>query len=156
MEYLTIRDRKYRALSNADFQCRYRIIGGPGWPDFFPEGRTPLVAGGKQFVPASTSRFRRSEPAYFYTEIYEPLLAGSGAPSLTLGYRIVERNTGIVKADTGMAGIGGFVQPGNPVVPFGTTLLFGELLPGGYRLEVRAAHSSGPEVVARTVNFDLD
>ena len=48
------------------------------------EGRTPLAAGGKQFVPASISRFRRSEPAYFYTEIYEPLLAGSTPPCLTL------------------------------------------------------------------------
>ena len=120
------------------------------------EGRTPLVAGGKRFVPASTSRFRRSEPAYFYTEIYDPLLTGAAPPSLMLGYRIVERNTGGVKADTGMAGIAGFVQPGNPIVPFGTTIHFGELSPGAYRLEVRAAHSSGPEVVARTVDFDLD
>jgi len=120
-----------------------------------PDGATPLVAGGRGFVVVGGNRFRSDDHVYFYTEIYEPGLAGKGAPSLAMQYRIVDRTTGNVKKDSGMAGIAGYVHPGNPVVPFATALPVAGLEPGSYRLEVRASHSSAPDVVSRGVDFEV-
>lgn len=123
--------------------------GGPA-----PAGS--LIAGGKEFVPAATNGFRKSERVYFYTEVYEPTLSSSNPSALTMQVRVLDQKTGEVKQDTGMAGVGGYIHPGNPVVPFATALPITELPPGSYRLEVRAAHSSGPDVVARAVDFDVN
>jgi hypothetical protein len=116
-----------------------------------------MVAGGKEFVPAATNRFRKSEHVYFYTELYEPgLAAGANASSLAMQYRVVERSTGEVKQDSGIAGVAGYVHPGDPMVPFATALPLAKLAPGSYRLEVRAAHTLGPEVVGRSIDFDVN
>jgi hypothetical protein len=122
------------------------------------EGRAPLVAGGKEFVPAATNRFHRSQPVFFYTEVYDPSLdAGKSANSpLLMQYRVIERATGAVKMDTGMLGASGYVTEGDPVVPFATRLPVTQLDPGSYVLEVRAGHSSGTDTITRTARFDLD
>jgi VWFA-related protein len=120
------------------------------------EGRAPLVAGGRQFVPAATNRFRNSDHVFFYTEVYEPTLGGANPSTLKMQVRVLDRKTGELRQDTGMAGIAGYVHPGNPVVPFATAVPVAQLPAGSYRLEVRAAHSSGPEVVARTVDFEVN
>jgi VWFA-related protein len=110
-----------------------------------------LIAGGKEFVAAAGNRFHVSERVYFYTEVYEQGDAGG----LTMQYRVLERNSGEVKLDSGMAGAGGFVRPGNPVVPFATVLPVAKLAPGSYRLEVRAGHSSGADPATRTIDFEV-
>jgi VWFA-related protein len=110
-----------------------------------------LIAGGKEFVPAAGNRFRVSDRVYFYTEVYEP-----GDPAgLTMEYRVVERNSGEVKLDSGMAGVAGFVRPGNPVIPFATVLPLTKLASGSYRLEVRAAHPTEPDIVTRAIDFEV-
>jgi VWFA-related protein len=111
-----------------------------------------LIAGGKEFVAAAGNRFHVSERVYFYTEVYEQ----GNAAGLTMQYRVLERSSGEVKLDSGMAGAGGFVRPGNPVVPFATVLPVAKLASGLYRLEVRAGHSSGSEVVTRTIDFEVE
>ena len=120
------------------------------------EGRTPLVAGGRRFVPASTSRFKRSDQLYFYTEVYDPALEGGSPSALTMEYRVLDRKTGEVKQDTGMAGVASYVSPGDPRVPFATRVPVAQLPAGSYRLEVRAGHTLGGETVARTADFDLN
>jgi hypothetical protein len=120
------------------------------------EGHGPLTAGGKQFVPAATSKFARSAPVYFYTEIYDATLAGANSPGLLLQYRILDGQTGEVRAETGMAGIGSYVRPGNPVVAFATRLQMEQLPAGSYRLEVRAAVAGSENVLARTIDFKLE
>jgi hypothetical protein len=119
------------------------------------DGDAKLVAGGREFALAGGSRFRASDHVYFYTEVYEPGLVSTNPPSLSMEYRVVERNTGEVKQDSGMAGIAGYVHPGNSVVPFATALPVGRLEPGLYRLEVRAGHSSGSDVITRGVDFEV-
>lgn len=114
-----------------------------------------LIAGGKEFVPAAANGFRKSARVYFYTEVYEPTLSSSNPSALTMQVRVLDQKTGEVKQDTGMAGVGGYVHPGNPVVPFATVLPVAQLPPGQYRLEVKAGHSSGPEVVTRAVDFEV-
>jgi hypothetical protein len=55
-----------------------------------------------------------------------------------------------------MAGIGGYVRPGNPLVPFATRLQVGQLPAGSYRLEVRAGMAGREEIVTRTADFELN
>jgi VWFA-related protein len=122
--------------------------GGPAPPG-------SLVAGGKEFVPAATDRFQRSDRVYFYTEVYDPALAGANAAGLTMQFRILDRKTGDVKQDSGRGSVTNFVRPGNSVVPFATVLPVARLDPGLYRLEVLAANSSAPGTVTRAVDFEL-
>lgn len=120
------------------------------------EGRGPLVAGGKELVPAATNRFPRSAQIYFYTEIYDPALEAANASALMMQYRVLDGKTGEVRAETGMAGIGSYARPGDSVVPFATRLAVGQLPAGSYRLEVRAAIPSIRETAVRTIDFELD
>jgi hypothetical protein len=124
------------------------------------ESEGPLVAGGKVFVPSTRNRFARSQAVYFYTEVYDPALgvssaSASGSPALAMEFRIVDRKTGDVKMDSGMAGVGSYVRPGNSVVPFATRLPVGQLPAGDYRLEVRAAGSPA-ESAARSAEFAVE
>ena len=120
------------------------------------EGHGPLMAGGKQFVPAATNKFARSAPLYFYTEIYDAALAGANPPALEMQYRILDGKTGQARAQTGMGGIGSYVRPGNPVVPFATRLQLEQLSAGPYRLEVRTGIAGSQEIVVRTIDFELE
>jgi hypothetical protein len=125
------------------------------------EGHGPLVAGGKQFVPASSNKFVASAPVYFYTEIYDAALGAGNQPapsqsSLMVQYRILDGRTGEPRVETGMAGIGGYLRPGDSVVPFATRLAIDKLPIGSYRLEVRAQVPATQETVTRTVDFELN
>ncbi len=119
------------------------------------DGGSRLTAGGREFALVGGNRLHRSERVYFYTEVYEPGLAGANPPALSMEYRIVERNSGELKLDSGVGGIGSYVRPGKPLVPFATVLPAAKLEPGLYRLEVRAGHSSGGDVVTRSVDFEV-
>jgi hypothetical protein len=120
------------------------------------EGHGPLMAGGKQFVPAATNKFVHSAPLYFYTEIDDAALAGPNPPALEMQYRVLDGKTGEARAETGMAGIGNYVRPGNPVVPFATRLQLEQLPAGSYRLEVRAGVAGSQETAVRTIDFALE
>ena len=125
------------------------------------EGRGPLVAGGKQFVPSATNRFRRSDQLSFYVEVYDPGAvtanpSGLTASGLTMQYRILDRKTGEVKGDSGVGSIAGFVRPGNPSLPVATRIQVDQLQAGSYRLEVRAADPAVQGSAAKTVDFDLN
>jgi hypothetical protein len=117
-------------------------------------GVRPLVAAGREFVPATRSHFGRDEHVYFYTEIYAPQLKGGSPANLLLEYRVVDRVTGKTVMDSGAAGVAGYVHPGDPLVPFATTLDVAKLEPGSYRLELRATCSG--EGVGRNADFDLN
>jgi VWFA-related protein len=120
------------------------------------DGGTPLAAGGKEFVTTGRTRFKHGDRIYLYTEVYDPQLTQARAPSLALEYRVVDRTTGELKKDSGMAGINSYVRPGNSVIPFATALPVDALPPGGYRLEIRTTHSSGPDVVTRSTDFEIE
>jgi VWFA-related protein len=115
-----------------------------------------LVAAGEEFIESATNRFNKSDHVYFYTEVYDPALTAAKASVLAMEYRVLDRNTGELKADTGMAGVNGYIRPGSPTVPFATTLPVTQLQPGSYRLEVRAGHVSGSDVIERAVDFDVN
>jgi hypothetical protein len=138
--------------SSANFGIGGIALSTEARPAQGPSMTGSLIAGGKEFLPAAGNRFHVSERVYFYTEVYEP----GDAAGLTMEYRVLERNSGEVKLDSGMAGVSGFVRPGNPVVPFATVLPVAKLASGSYRLEVRAGHSSGADAVTRAVDFEVE
>ncbi len=113
------------------------------------------MPGGMRFVPSATDRLRRSERAWFYTEIYDPRLAGPSPPAVQVRMRILDRQTGEVKVDTGTAGVAGYVREGNPVVPFATTLPVANLPAGWFRLELTAGDSASASTVARSIEFEV-
>jgi hypothetical protein len=121
-----------------------------------PASTGSLIAGGKEFLPSAAESFPKSGRVYLYTEVYEPTLTAANPSALTMQIRVVDRATGEVKQDTGMAGVAGYIRQGNPVVPFATALPLGQLMPGAYRLEVRAGHSSGSDIVTRAVDFEVN
>jgi hypothetical protein len=79
--------------------------------------------------------------------------SGRGHWPGTLGSSTIQRRSE-VKQDTGIAGVAGYIRPGDPVVPFATHLTVAGLARGSHRLEVRAAHSADGQSTARSVDFD--
>ncbi len=114
-----------------------------------------LVAGQRKFYPAAETDVARSDHVFVYTEVYEPALSAPSPVSVTLQMRILDRQSGSVKLDTGKSDIGNYIRPGNPVIAFATALPMSKLDPGQYRLELQAGHSSGAEAVTRTLDFDV-
>ncbi len=88
--------------------------GVAGLPVDMIEGETPLIASGKEIVPTGSDRFQSNERAFFYTEVYDPALAGANPPRVSMRFRVLDRASGAVKSDSGAASIAGYVKPGDP------------------------------------------
>ena len=127
-----------------------------GLPPDMIGGETPLLAGGRQIVPTGNARFQKTERALFYAEIYEPSLAGQAPAQVSMRFRVLDRASGSVKNDSGVASVAGYVKPGNPVIGVASTVPTAQLTPGAYRLEITASHTSGPDTVVRSVDFDIN
>jgi VWFA-related protein len=110
---------------------------GPGL-----EGRTPLVAQGVQVVPFGSTQFAKSEPAFFYFEVYGP-----GALMARVHLRVLDRKTGEQKWDGGVIGLTAQSNAGKLPVD--------SLAAGAYRLEVTATDAAGKEV-KRTADFEIN
>ncbi|MBV8906951.1 MAG: VWA domain-containing protein, partial [Acidobacteriia bacterium] len=68
------------------------------------EDKTPLIANGVEVIPAGSPQFHKGEPALFYFELYEPLLAAPdprNPPAVVVRERILDRQSGEAKEDTG-------------------------------------------------------
>ncbi len=117
----------------------------------FLEGKGPLTAAGRVFVPSSTAKFPRNAPLYLYAEIYDP----GAAEGVLLQYRILDAKTGEIRGDSGVASISSYIRPGNPLIPFATRLALEKLPPGAYRLEVKAGMQPDSMTAVRTTDFEL-
>jgi hypothetical protein len=134
------------ALSGVAFSRETHPAADVGLVSSLMGDRTPLIAGGVQFVPSASNRFARSETGFFYVEIYD---AGPG--ELTLRARVLARETGELKWDSGaMHPLG---LPNMPRIPVGTKLPLGSLAAGTYRLEITASDSG--KQVNRTAEFEV-
>jgi VWFA-related protein len=118
------------------------------------EDRTPLVAQGVQIVPAGSDHFKKSDPATFYIEIYDPLLTSATPPNVRVEIRVIDRKTGEQKVQLGGPAPG--VKAGDPVIALGVKLPMDKLAPGSYRLELKAADSAGNSTAARTADFEVE
>jgi VWFA-related protein len=123
------------------------------------EDRTPLVTQGMQIVPTAARRFKTTEPAAIYVEVYEPLLLASANPTppkVQLLVDFMERKSGQNKISAGFDNTQASMQAGNPVIPVGIRLPVDKLGPGEYRVELKAVDSAGNSSKVRSADFDVE
>ncbi len=120
------------------------------------QDRTPLVTQGLQIVPSGGNTFKKSERAAVYLEVYEPLIADSNPPKVTLKLNILDEKTGKSELEAGFLDTGASVVPGNPVIPMGVPLPIGSLQPGTYIVELTATDSAGHSTAARKATFTVE
>ena len=120
--------------------------------------RKPLVASGMQIVPAGTTKFKSTQNAVLYLEVYEPLLAvpdRKDPVEVAVAMKIVDRKSGEQKVDSGWIRVPIPEKSTNPVLPVGLKLPVTGLAPGAYRVEMSALDKPGKPVV-RTTDFDIE
>ncbi len=123
------------------------------------EDRTPLVVQGVQVSPSASNRFKKTDTAGLYAEIYEPLLKGPNPPTVAFEMKVVDRKSGQEKTTVReKAPLG---KAGDPVVPIGVKLPLATLDPGSYRVTLRAAellpgNTLGHVSTTRTVDFVVE
>jgi VWFA-related protein len=113
------------------------------------EGRTPLVAGGAQIVPSGSEVFSKSESGSFYVEVYAPDPA-----SVAARVRVLDRQTGQPKWDSGPTKFPLPAGGGKPSMPAIGSLPLQAVAPGTYRLEITASDSAGKQAT-RTADFEV-
>ena len=120
--------------------------------------KTPLVSRGILVIPTGSPRFKKTESAAFYAEIYEPLLAKTDTklPQVGMQYLVIDRKSGETKFDTGLVSVADAFQPGNPVIPMGLKIPVDQLSPGSYRLELKALDNAGHTSKPRTADFEVE
>ena len=115
--------------------------------------RTPLVVQGIQVIPSDSNRFKKTDNAAAYVEIYAPLLTGPNPPQVGVELVIVDRKTGEKKVDQASRAAS---QPGSAIAPMGLKLPIASLPPGSYRVEMRALDSLGNAAPPRSAEFEVE
>ncbi len=118
------------------------------------EDKTPLVVQGIQVAPSASNRFKKTDGAGVYAEIYEPLLKGPNPPGVAFEMKVIEVKTGQEK--TKIRERIPPAQPGSPVIPLGLKLPVATLDPGSYRLTLQAGDAVGHMSKVRTVEFEVE
>jgi hypothetical protein len=111
------------------------------------------VVQGIQVVPSDSNRFKKTDNAAVYVEIYAPLLTGPNPPQVGVELVVVDRKTGEKKVNVASRAT---TQPGSAVVPMGLKLPVGSLSPGSYRAELRAVDSVNNTAKPRSVDFEVE
>ena len=119
------------------------------------EGHTPLIAQGYEFAPAAVYRFKTTDHAALYAEIYEPHAVDKTPPIVGIQLRVLDRKTQEAKQDSGMMAVNQQMRAGNPVIPLGIKLPLDKLTPGAYRVEVTAKDALNNSKT-RTADFDVE
>jgi VWFA-related protein len=112
------------------------------------ENRTPLVTDDTQIVPSGSNQFTKSEPAFFYFEVYS-----SDPASVHVGVRVLDRKTGESRWDSGLMK-SAVPRNGNDAIPGGSILPIAALSAGSYELEVTAVDAAGKHA-RRTADFEV-
>jgi hypothetical protein len=119
--------------------------------------RKPLIAQGLQIIPAGTTKFKSTENAVFFMELYEPLIAvpdRKDPVEVGVALKIFDRKSNEKKVDTGWIRIPVQEKDTNPVLPVGMKLPVNGLPAGGYRLEISGLDKGG-KPVTRTTEFEI-
>jgi len=120
------------------------------------EDKQPLVAQGMEITPSASNRFKTTDVAAIYVEVYEPLLAGPNPPKVGLELKVIDRKTGASKLDAGFTNTAPDISPGNPLVPLGMKLPVNSLPAGSYRAEVTALDSAGNATKPSIADFEVE
>lgn len=119
------------------------------------QDRTPLVTQGLQIVPSGGNTFKKSERAAVYVEVYEPSMADSTPPKVSLKLNIVDEKTGKSELEAAVPDTGASVVAGNPVIPMGVPLPVSTLEPGTYIVELSATDTAGHSTTTRKAQFTV-
>lgn len=120
------------------------------------EDRTPLIAQGFQVIPAGSVKFKKTDRAAVYFEIYEPALLEEEVPktlAIALQLRVFDAK-GAMKSDSGGFRIPTPEKGGNPAIPFAGQVPIATLEPGSYKVELTAVDSANNKI-ARTAAFEI-
>jgi hypothetical protein len=119
------------------------------------EDRTPLMFKDMELVPSTSYRFAQKSPPVVYVEVYEPELKGDHVPRVGLLFDIVDRKTNKSAYSSNTILINDFIQPGNPLIPFGFKLPVEQLQAGEYRVEIKARDGEGNVSTVRSADFSI-
>jgi hypothetical protein len=117
---------------------------------------TPLVSRGDAYTPTGDTTFKKNELLFAYYEVYEPLLASPQTTQVRLRLKIIDSETGAVKADTGLQSAAEWMRPGSPVIAIAQQANIAALPKGSYRIEVQAEDSAGRNTAWRSANFRVE
>ncbi|HYL75581.1 MAG TPA: VWA domain-containing protein [Bryobacteraceae bacterium] len=141
-------DGKHFGVSTVAFSTRLRNMSqmDESTDAALIEDRRPLVAEGFQIIPSGTNKFKTSDKAMIYLEVYEPLLVAPDPAkpfAVALQIRVLDGKSGEKKVDTGLFRIAIPEKGGAPTIPLGLQVAINSLSPGNYRLELNAVDSAG-------------
>ena len=122
------------------------------------DDQTPLIAAGKRIIPYGSSRFKKTDPAGFYFEIYEPLLAAAEPdkrPDVAVQIRTLDRKTLEAKTDSGVIKLNTQTANASGTLPVSVSMPLTQIEAGSYLLEVKALDSAG-NTVRRVAPFDVE
>ncbi len=120
------------------------------------EDRTPLVAQGFQVTPAGSTKFKPTDKAAIYFEIYEPGMAEAELPkglAIAIQIRVFDAK-GVVKSDSGAFRLPLPEKGGNPALPFAAQVPVAKLDPGSYKVVVSAVDSANNKF-SRGADFEV-
>jgi len=121
------------------------------------EDRIPMISGDVQVIPAGATQFKKGELALFYVEFYEPLLVSldpANPPAMAIRMRVLDRQSGETKADTGSLRLELPKEPGSPVIRLAERMPVDKIDPGSYVLELTGEDSAN-EFAKRTADFEM-
>lgn len=120
------------------------------------EDKKPLVTQGVQIVPSGSNRFKTTDTAVVYVEVYDPFLLTEKPPKFILQIKISDRKSGAEKVNASFNNMDPSIRPGNPVVPLGVKLPMTSLATGSYRVAIRAVDEAGHVTQSRGADFDVE
>jgi VWFA-related protein len=114
-----------------------------------------LITHGMEIIPSATNRFKTTESAAIYAEVYEPLLAGPKPAHVGIRVIVRDRKSREKKVDIPLPNTDSFIEKGSSVIRLGLQLPLSSLAPGSYELQVGAADTAG-HVSERTSDFEVE
>lgn len=139
------------ALSN---QIRNAADLSTDLDDQLLEDRTPLIVSGLQISPSASNRFKKTDTAAIYAEVYEPLLKNPNPPEVAYELIVIERKSRQEKVHIGDRTPKG--NAGNPVIALGLKLPVEKLESGSYIVYLRAVDSVGNSSKTRSADFEVE
>jgi VWFA-related protein len=118
--------------------------------------QTRLIAHGMEITPSATNRFKATEAAAIYAEVYEPLLAAPNPPHIGIRVMVRDRKSGEKKVDISVPNADFSIEKGSLVVRLGLQLPLSSLTPGSYQLQLGAADSAGHASDYRVSDFEVE
>jgi hypothetical protein len=118
--------------------------------------KTRLIAQGMEITPSGSNRFKATEAAAIYAEVYEPLLAGPKPPHVGIRVIVRDRKSGEKKLDISVPNADSSIEKGSLVIRLGLQLPLKSLTPGSYELQLGAADSAGHASEFRSSDFEVE